>query len=242
MKMAGLKEAAAITTALAALGLLAGCGGGDGGSSDVTPTPAPQPAAALAGFWTTAAGDAAVLALESGEVWAIDTTGTAYKGQVSASGQSFSGTISGWQGTAKDTGSIQGSFVPKQSITATLRAPSIGTQNLQFQYVTGYDQPANMQAYAGSYRADSGAMLSISASGNVNGSEGTCGFSGTVTAAENGKNFFRFKLQYANTAACGYFSGKATEGIAAPVDAKTLYTAEVATDGSVASPNRLVKQ
>jgi hypothetical protein len=194
--------------------LLAACGGGSGSSGSVAP---PTSSADPGGIWTgTDSGTGlAVTALiaESGQAQVIRADGAQYFGNVTVSGNSLSGTLSGVapfgttfpDGSRHGTGKFTGTLAEHSSIQATVTfttdngETSTGTSSLTFQSL--YEGIANVANFAGTWTdTNNGVAVSITSGGAifVQDSNTGCVINGQIDVVQANYNLWAASIDYAN--------------------------------------------
>lgn len=207
--------------AIAALSLVAACGGGDSGNNDGPPVDN----ANAEGFWEgeTGAGDPlALMVTDDGKLWGfhlssrnglsiLQGSGSSQGKNYTASGKAFSSVGAG------NAISLSATVEEKK----TLQGNVSGSQAFSFKttYDAVYEQKASLDDVKGNWSAESGGAAystTISESGALTGhvaaSGGRCDFSGSV-APHASKNYFRITVKFANNCASPY-AGTSTSGIA----------------------------
>lgn len=208
--------------------ILYGCGGGGGDEPAAPVTSAPPPAeASVEGFWsgTSSTGyDVSLAVLENGETWGVYSYGGsiygALYGQTTVSGSSLSGAGSDFNIPSRSVASATyaGTFVEKSSIEVT----TSGGAGFTGVYEPAYDQPASLQAVAGTY-AGSGVSgdspvqavsVTVTATGQVTvPSSLGCSASGSIAPRPTGKNIFNVTVTFLGST-CALGNGATTQGVA----------------------------
>ena len=212
-------------TSLTAAIILSACGGGGGDGPAVNAV-----SQSAEGFWvgTTANGTAVNLAiLENGETWGLYGTSTgvvgALYGNSSVSGSTLSGSGTGFNFVTHlaGNGTYTGSVTSKANISISV---SDGTQ-FTGTYDAGYDQPASITSFAGTYPglavtgaiAPQASTVVIDANGNVSSSfvSGSliCTTTGTATPRPSGKNVVNLQLTFTGNS-CALGNGTTVTGVA----------------------------
>ncbi len=194
----------------AAFCALAACGGGGGAPASSIP---PTVTSTLPGIWqgTDGATGLKVTAFiaETGYAHFILANGTQYIGTVFITGTSYSATFEEIpqfgatfpDGSIHGTGTMTGSFVAQQSITATeTLTTAAGTTTsgaVSFTFDTLYNQPSYVAAINGNYTdPTTGVTLSISDIGVLTSQDTTTGCltSGYVLLVDPNYNLYEFSV------------------------------------------------
>lgn len=215
-------------TALAAVVFLSACGGGGSDSTPTTQTPATAQSAE--GFWSGTTTDGTVVnlaVLENGEAWGLYGTSSslvgALYGTTTVSGSSLSGSGRGFNFSTQTASSatITGTVTSKANINI------VASDGSQFTgtYDAGYDQPATIANFAGTYSglavtgsiAPQATTVVVDASGNVSSSyvsgTNTCNTTGTATPRASGKNVANLQLTFTGNS-CALGNGTTVTGVA----------------------------
>ncbi|WP_157667684.1 hypothetical protein [Comamonas serinivorans] len=217
-------------TALPILALavaLTACGGGgdddDVGTPSPTPSPAPTPvpaptpsasASPLSGAWQGTATDGSSLnavVLDDGKLWLVGLRGGQPSIQVHGATQASSGRLSSsvryvdYGAPLFISGSLQGSYVPGSSISATLTAGGVVTGPHTLtpmpKAVFDYDRAASLSDVTGSWVAQ-GTQITVRADGAFETLSNGCRNTGTVKPDAR-KNVFALNLTM-GAAPCAY--------------------------------------
>ena len=184
-----------------------------------TPTPTPNPPHAPAhGLWQGVMEDGGELydvtaLLYQGDIIAIsETAGITYSGRYSTSGGNITGSFTGYQisGGPVNSGSIAGTVVPGQTISATFAATT-GDGVVELVFDERYNQPSSYALISGVWRYSEGGYdvtLTIADDGALTGQDTTgCGYSGKVTVVDEAHNLYRVAV---SIEACGVMDGNYT--------------------------------
>jgi len=244
-------------------GALAGCGGGSGGSSsDLLPL---LPNASPGGIWR-GADPISGLALsgvvtEAGDFNFVRADGVQYYGTLTTSQNNISGTFSGIvpagtafeDGSTQGTGTVSGTIVARQTITATLtfvtanNSSSTGSGSLSFD--TLYNSGSALTTVAGNY-VDSvnNSVISVSADGTLFDQipASNCVLNGQVSIIDSRYDAYQVQYTYSNCVGNAIFlNGTTATGLsfldtnANPV---VSYTAVIDTAANYASSGNYTKQ
>lgn len=217
---------------LAAVGvfsaILYGCGGGGGDEPATSVTSPPPPAeASVEGFWsgTSSTGyDVSLAVLENGETWGVYSYGGsiygALYGHTTVSGSTLSGAGTDFNipDRSVTSGSYTGTFAEKSTIEVSTSAGA-GFTGV---YEPAYDQPASLQAVAGTFSGtgvsgDSpvqAVSVTVTDTGQVSvPSSLGCSASGTIAPRSTGKNVFNVTVTFFGST-CALGNGATTQGIA----------------------------
>jgi len=115
------------------------------------------------------------------------------------------------------TGSVSATYVAGSSLNGTLTESSgtitfSGTTPTAFNYGTTASLSAISGTWTGTLLDGTGAIVAISSTGNVSGSDSGCSFSGTVTPDSSNKNFFDLSLTFGGSPCA--FPNQTASGIA----------------------------
>lgn len=216
-----------LALAMALAATLAACGGG-GSSDDSSGTAA---SGNLSGLWQGTA--QSVLITESGELWAIQQSGTGYglaQGSVTRTRNSVSGTVLSYPVGFAVSSAVAGS-VSGNTLTGTL---SNGYLSATFSGTTSaYHLSAPLLTrVAGTYALHSGGQLTVSASGTVAGTDEGCSFTGTVTPDSGGRNYYRVTVSF-GASPC-LFPNATGSGVVVPVSDNLAYVGLVSGQAGLA--------
>jgi hypothetical protein len=191
---------------------LAGCGGGGGDSGG---SQSSNPPVSAQGAWqgTSSTGYTLnLIALENNEMWAIFGNQTT-NALLVVGFDKVVGTITGntFNGTGREyyyngttaAGTVKATITPNTSIVGTVSS-SIGSASFSTTPIPqanfDYNRAAQITDIFGSWTGTllngSGAVVSVSNTGNIAGSSGGCIFSGTATPRPSGKNIFNVSLNF----------------------------------------------
>lgn len=195
--------------------LLLGCGGGNSNSSSST-TPSATPGAAQGVYsGTTSTGTAfSTIVLPNDSIWVLYGTSTPsifyVAGMMTGQGASKSGSYTAnlqdfyWTG-ATYTASVTATYVPGASMNGSVtEGGGVGTYTFSGAPLASsnynYSAPASLSAVSGTWRGTlldgTSAILTISTSGTLTGSNLGCSFTGKVAPDSSGKNLFAVSLTF----------------------------------------------
>jgi hypothetical protein len=199
-------------TAISSLLALAACGGG-GGDGGSPPPPAPPSQVTPEGVWlgsTNTGRSITGLVLDTGAYYfpyfaAGNSTAIAgfVQGTATASGTTFTSSDTrdfNLEGLGVLSGSIQGNFALRQSLSGTTNYGAQGTTTFSTSFSTDYDKVPALTTIAGTYTGQYAltsvapivefATVTVTTGGTVTGSGlGGCSFSGTVSPRAKGNAY-----------------------------------------------------
>lgn len=220
-----------------ALPIFAACGGGDDdepcrkmeGGVFVPCTPAPNPSPKVPeGIWGGASSNGlavSTLVLENGRYFSIYSSGGAVSGLVegilTASGGKFTDPAAvDFSGPSSPmAASVNGTFTEKQSMSGTVQ---VGGQTVSFNgnYNSLYDTPVTLADAQGTWTgglagSSASVTVTVGANGTFTGTDGACGFSGTVTPRASGKHVLDGTVTFQNSS-CALGTGTSINFEAVP--------------------------
>lgn len=209
--------------------ILAACGGGggDGGSAATAASAAVNPAPATGKYAGTISGrQATVLVLDDGRFYteySVAGQPTVVAGVVAGTVSSGSGNLSGGtgfdynlEGQGANSVTVAGTYVAKQSLTATVAYQTGAKSTFSGNYDSSYDTIPTQAAVTGTFSGQSATNMNIlggvsranvtltaDASGNITGSSPNCPFTGTIKPHATG-NVYDIHLDFGSGLECAY--------------------------------------
>lgn len=202
---------------------LAACGGGgdedEGIDVDLGSTSGPTLSAE--GFWDSDA--VAMLITGDGQAWGVGVEGstlTLYHGDATVEGSRLTVGFNAYSdGAHAGTGQAVFGITEHSALDGVVR--SGGDESaLSLSYTAGYTTPAALDSLAGSWTLWSGGSLTVTADGELSGSEGGCDFSGTIVPDDSGTNVYVLEVQF-GAAPCP-MPGATASGVLAAASADLL--------------------
>lgn len=213
-------------SSLVMVAVLTACGGGGDGDSSNPPAPPTPVANPMSGAWQGTAPDGSVLnsiVLDDGKLWLVGLLDGSPSVQVSAIAQASAGSFRSSNVRYVDygsgrffSGSLQGTYVAGNSISATLslNGAQAGSYSLapMPKATFDYDRTASLSDLAGSWISGTTRIL-VGANGAVQTVDSTtgCNSNGTVVPHASKKNVFDLSVTF-GAAPCA-FPGQKLDGI-----------------------------